>query len=148
MAPGDTPITIVGTMVADPELRYTPSGAAAANFRIASNPRRFDKTTNEWVDGDPLFLACNVWRDQAEHIAESLSKGMRVIVNGRLRQRSYETREGDKRTVYEVEVEDVGPSLKFATATVTRANRGGGGDHQTGSAPQQGFGGAQDEPPF
>lgn len=143
MAQGDTPITVVGNIVADPELRFTPSGAAVANFRIASTPRRFNSQTNQWEDGEGLFLTCNVWRQAAENVAESLQKGMRVIVNGRLRQRSYETREGEKRTVYEVEVEEVGPSLKYATAKVTRTNRegGGGGGFQgggQGGAPQGG----------
>ncbi|HMT48562.1 single-stranded DNA-binding protein [Dietzia sp. UBA5065] len=143
MAQGDTPITVVGNIVADPELRFTPSGAAVANFRIASTPRRFNSQTNQWEDGEGLFLTCNVWRQAAENVAESLQKGMRVIVNGRLRQRSYETREGEKRTVYEVEVEEVGPSLKYATAKVTRTNREGGGGGfqgggQQGGAPQGG----------
>ncbi|PAY21908.1 single-stranded DNA-binding protein [Dietzia natronolimnaea] len=139
MAQGDTPITVVGNIVADPELRFTPSGAAVANFRIASTPRRFNSQTNQWEDGEGLFLTCNVWRQAAENVAESLQKGMRVIVNGRLRQRSYETREGEKRTVYEVEVDEVGPSLKYATAKVTRTNRdGGGGGFQGGG--QQGGG--------
>lgn len=124
MAQGDTPITVVGNVVAEPELRYTPSGAAVTNFRIASTPRVFDKNSNQWTDGEGLFLTCNVWRDQAENVAQSIQKGARVIVNGVLRQRSYETREGEKRTVYEIEVEDVGPSLKWATAAVTRAERG------------------------
>lgn len=135
MSQGDTPITVVGNIVADPELRFTPSGAAVCNFRIASTPRTFNKDTNQWEDGDGLFLTCNVWRQAAENVAESLSKGMRVIVNGRLRQRSYETREGEKRTVYEVEVDEVGPSLKYATAKVTRTQRDGGA--QGGQRPQQ-----------
>ena len=146
MAQGDTPITVVGNIVADPELRFTPSGAAVANFRIASTPRRFNSQTNQWEDGEGLFLTCNVWRQAAENVAESLSKGMRVIVNGRLRQRSYETREGEKRTVYEVEVDEVGPSLKYATAKVTRTNRegGGGGGFQGGGQQGGGFqGGGQ-----
>lgn len=139
MAQGDTPITVVGNIVADPELRFTPSGAAVANFRIASTPRRFNSQTNQWEDGEGLFLTCNVWRQAAENVAESLQKGMRVIVNGRLRQRSYETREGEKRTVYEVEVDEVGPSLKYATAKVTRTNReGGGGGGQQGGGFQGG----------
>lgn len=127
MAAGDTNITVVGNMVADPELRFTPSGAAVASFRIASTPRFFDKQANEWKDGDSLFLTCNVWRQYAENVAESLTKGMRVIVTGRLKQRSYETREGEKRTVFEVEVDDVGPALKNATAKVNRVMREGGG---------------------
>ena len=124
---GDTVITLVGNLVDDPELRFTPSGAAVANFRIASTPRTFDRQANEWKDGEALFLTCNVWRQAAENVAESLTKGMRVIVQGRLKQRSYETREGEKRTVFEVEVDDVGPSLSFATAKVSRTPRGGGG---------------------
>ena len=124
---GDTVITLVGNLVDDPELRFTPSGAAVANFRIASTPRTFDKQTNEWKDGEGLFLTCTVWRQAAENVAESLTKGMKVIVQGRLKQRSYETREGEKRTVFEVEVDDVGPSLSFATAKVNRTPRGGGG---------------------
>src|SRR5690349_11299243 len=117
---GDTVITLVGNLVDDPELRFTPSGAAVANFRIASTPRTFDKQTNEWKDGEGLFLTCTVWRQAAENVAESLTKGMKVIVQGRLKQRSYETREGEKRTVYEVDVDEVGPSLTFATAKVNR----------------------------
>ena len=124
---GETVITVVGNLVDDPELRFTPSGAAVANFRIASTPRTFDKQSNEWKDGEALFLSCSIWRQAAENVAESLQKGMRVIVQGRLRQRSYETREGERRSVYELDVEEVGPSLKYATAQVTRAQRGGGG---------------------
>jgi single-strand DNA-binding protein len=123
---GDTLITVVGNLVDDPELRFTPSGSAVANFRIASTPRIFDRATNEWKDGDSLYLTCNVWRQYAENVAESLTKGMRVIVQGRLKQRSYETREGEKRTVFEIEVEDVGPALRNATAKVTKAARSGG----------------------
>lgn len=126
MAQGDTPITIVGNLVADPELRFTPSGAAVANFRVASTPRRFNAQTNQWEDGEALFLQCNVWRQAAENVAESLTKGMRVIVYGRLRQRSYETREGERRTVFEVEVDEVGPALRYAKANVQRVQRGGG----------------------
>jgi len=126
MAAGDTPITVVGNLVADPELRFTPSGQPVATFRIASTPRLRDNATNEWKDGDSLFLSCNVWRQAAENVAESLQRGMRVIVTGRLKQRNYETKEGEKRTVYEVEVDDVGPSLKNASAKVNRASRGGG----------------------
>src|ERR1700676_3220491 len=126
MAAGDTQITIAGNLVDDPELRYTPTGQAVANFRVASTPRFLDKATNEWKDGDSLFLSCSVWRQAAENSAESLQRGMRVIVSGRLRQRSYETKEGEKRTVYEVEVDDVGPSLRNASAKVTRSSRGGG----------------------
>lgn len=127
MAQGDTPITVVGNLVADPELRYTPSGAAVANFRVASTPRRYDSQSNQWVDGEALFLTCNVWRQAAENTANSLTKGDRVIVNGRLQQRSYETREGEKRTVFEVEADEVGPSLKYATTQVTKTPRDGGG---------------------
>ncbi len=127
MAAGDTPITIVGNLVADPELRFTSSGQPVATFRVASTPRIRDAATNEWKDGDSLFLTCNVWRQAAENVAESLQRGMRVIVSGRLRQRNYETKEGEKRTVYEVEVDDVGPSLRNASAKVTRAQRSGGG---------------------
>ncbi len=124
---GETTITVVGNLTDDPELRFTPSGAAVAKFRIASTPRTMDRQSNEWKDGEPLFLACNVWRDAAEHVAESLQRGARVIVQGRLRQRSYETREGEKRTVYELEVDEIGPSLRYATAKVQRMNRSGGG---------------------
>ena len=123
MASGDTQITIIGNLCGDPELRYTPTGQAVANFRVASTPRFMDRQTNEWKDGDSLFLTCNVWRQAAENVAESLTRGMRVIVSGRLRQRSYETKEGEKRTVYEVEVDEVGPSLKNASAKVVRAER-------------------------
>jgi single-strand DNA-binding protein len=126
MAAGDTPITVVGNLVADPELRFTASGQPVATFRIASTPRIRDNATNEWKDGDSLFLSCNVWRQAAENVAESLQRGMRVIVSGRLRQRSYETKEGEKRTVYEVEVDDVGPSLRNASAKVNRVARSGG----------------------
>ena len=128
MAAGDTQITIAGNLVDDPELRFTPSGQPVAKFRVASTPRFLDKNTNEWKDGDSLFLTCNVWRQAAENVAESLTRGMRVIVSGRLRQRSYETKEGEKRTVYEVEVDDVGPSLKNASAKVNRVARSGAGD--------------------
>jgi single-strand DNA-binding protein len=126
MAAGDTPITVVGNLVADPELRFTPAGQPVATFRIASTPRIRDNATNEWRDGDSLFLTCNVWRQAAENVAESLQRGMRVIVTGRLKQRNYETKEGEKRTVYEVEVDDVGPSLRNASAKVNRASRGSG----------------------
>jgi single-strand DNA-binding protein len=124
---GETIITVVGNLVDDPELRFTPSGAAVANFRIASTPRTFDRQTNEWKDGESLFLSCNIWRQAAENVAESLHKGTRVIVTGRLRQRSYETREGEKRTVFELEVDEVGPSLRNATVKVQRMARSGGG---------------------
>jgi single-strand DNA-binding protein len=127
MAAGDTQITIAGNLVDDPELRYTPTGQAVAKFRVASTPRFRDNSTGEWKDGDSLFLTCNVWRQAAENVAESLQRGMRVIVQGRLRQRSYETREGEKRTVYEIEVDDVGPSLRNASAKVAKSNRSGGG---------------------
>ena len=124
---GETTITVIGNLVDDPELRFTPSGAAVAKFRIASTPRSFDRQTNEWKDGESLFLTVNIWRQAAENVAESLQRGMRVIVSGRLRQRSYETKEGEKRTVYEIEADEVGPSLRNATAKVTRASRSGGG---------------------
>ncbi|HEX5203625.1 MAG TPA: single-stranded DNA-binding protein [Actinoplanes sp.] len=124
---GETVITVVGNLTDDPELRFTPSGAAVAKFRIASTPRTLDRQSGEWKDGEPLFLACNIWRDAAEHVAESLQRGTRVIVQGRLRQRSYETREGEKRTVYELEVDEIGPSLRYATAKVQRMSRSGGG---------------------
>ena len=129
---GETVITVVGNLVDDPELRFTPSGAAVANFRIASTPRIFDRQTNEWKDGDALFLSCSVWRQAAENVAESLQKGMRVVVQGRLKQRQYETREGEKRTVFEIDVDEVGPSLKYATAKVTRTTRQGGGGGYSG----------------
>jgi single-strand DNA-binding protein len=128
MAAGDTQITIAGNLVDDPELRFTPSGQPVAKFRVASTPRFKDNQTGEWKDGDSLFLTCNVWRQAAENVAESLTRGMRVIVSGRLRQRSYETKEGEKRTVYEVEVDDVGPSLRNASAKVNRVARSGAGD--------------------
>src|SRR5208282_1290334 len=127
MAAGDTTITIIGNLVNDPELRYTPTGQAVATFRVASTPRFMDRTTNEWKDGDSLFLSCNVWRQAAENVAESLQRGMRVIVSGRLKQRSYETKEGEKRTVYEIEVDEVGPSLRNASAKVTKSSRSTGG---------------------
>jgi single-strand DNA-binding protein len=145
---GETVITVVGNLVDDPELRFTPSGAAVANFRIASTPRTLDRQSNEWKDGEALFLSCSVWRQAAENVAESLQKGMRVVVQGRLKQRSYETREGEKRTVVELDVEEVGPSLKYATAKVARVQRsgggggygsqGGGGDDPWASSPSQG----------
>ena len=126
MAAGDTPITVVGNLVADPELRFTPAGQPVATFRVASTPRMRDAASGEWKDGDSLFLTCNVWRQAAENVAESLQRGMRVIVTGRLKQRNYETKEGEKRTVYEIEVDDVGPSLRNASAKVNRASRGSG----------------------
>ncbi len=170
---GDTVITVIGNITADPELRFTASGAAVANFTVASTPRTFDRATNEWKDGEALFLRCNIWRQAAENVAESLTRGSRVIVSGRLRQRSFETKEGEKRTVIELEVDEIGPSLRYATAKVTRAARsegggggggfgagsgGGGGysgggrpaapaDDPWGSAPPAG-GGYSDEPPF
>lgn len=172
MAIGDTTITIVGNLTADPDLRFTPSGAAVANFTVASTPRIYDRQSGEWKDGDALFLRCNIWREAAENVAESLTRGSRVIVTGRLRQRSFETREGEKRTVYEVEVDEIGPSLRYATAKINKISRGGGGggfgggggnapaasapssggapaEDPWGSAPASGsFGGADDEPPF
>jgi single-strand DNA-binding protein len=138
---GETVITVVGNLVDDPELRFTPSGAAVANFRIASTPRAFDRQTNEWKDGDALFLSCSVWRQAAENVAESLTRGMRVVVQGRLKARSYETREGEKRTVVELDVDEVGPSLRYATAKVTRTTRQGGGGGYSG-----GGGGQSDDP--
>src|SRR5947208_8668654 len=144
MAAGDTQITIVGNLVGDPELRYTPTGQAVATFRVASTPRFRDNTTGEWKDGDSLFLSCNVWRQAAENVAESLQRGMRVIVSGRLRQRSYETREGEKRTVYEIEVDEVGPSLRNATAKINRGQRGGGGGGGGGFGGGSSGGGADD----
>ena len=166
---GETVITLVGNLTADPELRFTPSGAAVANFTVASTPRTYDKQSGEWKDGEALFLRCNIWRQAAENVAESLTRGSRVIVSGRLKQRSYETREGEKRTVYEMEVDEVGPSLRYATAKVTKASRGSGGgtgggygggpqqggpagsppDDPWGSAPPAASGGGfSDEPPF
>jgi single-strand DNA-binding protein len=170
---GDTVITVIGNLTADPELRFTPSGAAVANFTVASTPRMFDRQTNEWKDGEALFLRCSIWREAAENVAESLTRGSRVIVSGRLKQRSFETREGEKRTVVELEVDEIGPSLKYATAKVNKASRsggggggfgGGGGSRQPaaqssggstasedpwGSAPASGsFAGGDDEPPF
>ena len=153
----DTSITLIGNLTGDPELRFTPSGAAVASFTVASTPRAFDKNTSQWVDGDAMFLNCSVWREAAEHVAESLQKGMRVIVHGRLKSRSYETREGQKRVVFEIDVEEVGPSLRYATARVDRATRTGGGGYQApAQQPQQdpwarqgaGGGGPNDEPPF
>ena len=130
--------TICGNLVDDPSLRFTPSGAAVANFTIASTPRRFDKDAGQWVDGDPVFMRCSLWRDAAENTAESLTKGMRVIAIGKLIQRSYETKEGEKRTVVELEVDEVGPSLKFATARVTKASRGGSGGDWAQPRPRSG----------
>jgi single-strand DNA-binding protein len=168
---GDTIITVVGNLTADPELRFTPSGAAVANFTVASTPRIYDRQSGEWKDGEALFLRCSIWREAAENVAESLTRGARVIVSGRLKQRSFETKEGEKRTVMEVEVDEIGPSLKYATAKVNKAGRGGGSggfgggapgggggsrpaaaasnEDPWGSAPASGsFGGSDDEPPF
>lgn len=150
MAQGDTPITLVGNVVADPELKYTPAGAAVANFRVASTPRAYNRDTNQWEDQEGLFLTCNAWRDMAENVMETLHKGMRVIVTGTLRQRSYETRDGQRRTVYEVEVDDVGPSLKWAAAQVIR-NRSGNAAHGSGARSRSNRAGGQenpDGPPF
>ena len=138
---GETPITIIGNLTDDPELRFTPSGAAVAKFRVASTPRTLDKATGEWKDGEALFLACSVWRQAAENVAESLQRGARVIVSGRLRQRSYETKEGEKRTVYEVEVDEIGPSLRYATAKVQKMSRGGAGGGGFGGSGGAGSGG-------
>jgi single-strand DNA-binding protein len=146
---GDTTITVIGNLTDDPELRFTPSGAAVAKFRVASTPRFMDKASGEWKDGEPLFLACTVWRQAAEHVAESLQRGTRVIVSGRLRQRSYETREGEKRTVIELEVDEIGPSLRYATAKVQKMSRsggGGGGGFGSGGGGGQGGGGNFDDP--
>jgi single-strand DNA-binding protein len=152
---GETTITVVGNLTDDPELRFTPSGAAVAKFRVASTPRTLDRASGEWKDGEPLFLACNVWRQAAENVAESLQRGARVIVTGRLRQRSYETREGEKRTVIELEVDEIGPSLRYATAKVQKMSRssgGGGGFGSSGGGNQgggnqgSGGGGFADDP--
>jgi len=148
---GDTTITVIGNLTDDPELRFTPSGAAVAKFRVASTPRFLDRQSGEWKDGEPLFLACNIWRDAAEHVAESLQRGARVIVTGRLRQRSYETREGEKRTVIELEVDEIGPSLRYATAKVQKMARSGGGGGfgaSGGGRPQGGNGGGGFEDPW
>lgn len=152
---GDTVITVVGNLTADPELRFTPSGAAVASFTVASTPRSFDKNSGEWRDGDALFMRCTIWRQAAENVAESLTRGARVMVTGRLVQRSYETREGEKRTTVELQADEVGPSLKFATAKVNKVTRSGGGGFNAppaedawGSAPTRYNGGQNDEPPF
>ncbi len=158
---GETVITVVGNLTDDPELRFTPSGAAVANFTIASTPRTLDKQTNEWKDGDALFLRCSVWRQAAENVAESLQRGTRVMVTGRLKQRSFETKEGEKRTVVEVEVDEVGPSLKYATAKINKTSRGSGTGGGFGGSGGSGAtddpwstpapasaGGFSDEPPF
>ncbi len=142
---GETTITVVGNLTDDPELRFTPSGAAVAKFRVASTPRTLDRASGEWKDGEPLFLSCNVWRQAAENVAESLQRGARVIVSGRLRQRSYETREGEKRTVIELEVDEIGPSLRYATAKVQKMSRssgGGGFGASGGDGGQRGGGGS------
>ena len=143
---GDTVITVIGNITGDPELRFTPSGAAVANFTVASTRRQFDRQSNEWKDGETLFMRCSVWRDAAENVAESLQRGTRVIVTGRLKSRSYETKEGEKRTVIEMEVDEVGPSLRYATAKVNKTQRGGGGGGFGGG--QQGGGGSQQEDPW
>lgn len=139
---GETVITVVGNLTSDPELRFTPSGAAVANFTIASTPRTFDRQANEWKDGETLFLRASIWREAAENVAESLTKGARVVAQGRLKARSYETREGEKRTSYELDVDEVGPSLRYATAKVTKSNRSGGGGFggNSGGGGQQGGG--------
>jgi single-strand DNA-binding protein len=146
---GETTITLIGNLTADPELRFTPSGAAVANFTVASTPRTFDRQTNEWRDGDAMFLNCAVWRQAAENVAESLQKGMRVIVQGRLKSRSYETREGERRTVFEIDVDEIGPALRYATAKVSRNPSGGqgGGQRSTGGgAPRESAGAVGDDP--
>ncbi len=155
---GETQITLVGNLTGDPDLRFTPSGAAVANFTVASTPRTFDRQTGEWRDGEAMFINCAVWRQYAEHVAESLTKGMRVIVQGRLKSRSYETQQGDRRTVFEIDVDEVGPSLRYATAQVTRTSGGGqgggnwqgnqnqGGGQNYGNQPQQGQGGYGNQP--
>ena len=163
---GETVITVVGNLTADPELRFTPSGAAVANFTVASTPRTFDRQSNEWKDGETLFMRCSVWREAAENVAESLTRGTAVIAQGRLQSRSFETREGEKRTVVELEVDEVGPSLRYATAKVNKVSRGSGGggyggggsgggsggggqaDDPWGSAPPAGSAPVDDEPPF
>jgi len=142
---GDTVITIIGNITGDPELRFTPSGAAVANFTVASTPRAFDRQSNEWKDGETLFMRCSVWRDAAENVAESLNRGTRVIVSGRLKSRSYETKEGEKRTVIEMEVDEVGPSLRYASAKVTKTQRGNGGGGFGGGQQGGSFGGGQQQ---
>ncbi len=137
---GETIITVVGNLTDDPDLRFTPSGAAVANFTVASTPRYFDKQTSEWKDGEALFLRCSIWRQAAENVAESMQRGMRVIVQGRLKQRSYETREGEKRTTFELDVDEVGPALKYATAKVTKVSRSGGGGDGGGGGYSSGGG--------
>lgn len=150
---GETTITVVGNLTADPELRFTPSGSAVANFQIASTPRTFDRQSNEWKDGETLFLRCSVWREAAENVAESLAKGTRVVCQGPLSSRSYETKEGEKRTVMELEVDEIGPSLRYASATVTRTQRAGGAPATGGASSwggsTNGWGAtATNEPPF
>ncbi|GGR80778.1 hypothetical protein GCM10010252_19120 [Streptomyces aureoverticillatus] len=156
---GDTPITMTGNVVADPELRFTPSGAAVCNFRVASTPRKFNRQTNEFEDGEPLFLGVAVWRQQAEHVAESVQRGMRVIITGRLTQRQYEANDGSKRSSYEIQADEVAPSLLRATAVVTKANGNAQGTQQPYGQQPQGYGqqpaadqwstqGYRDEPPF
>ena len=159
---GETMVTVVGNLTTDPELRFTPAGAAVANFTVASTPRLFDRESGAWRDGDPMFLRCSVWRQYAENVAESLVRGARVVVHGRLRQRSYDTKEGEKRSVTELEVDELGPSLRYATAKVNKVSRGSGGggygggsggggpvDDPWGSAPPAGSApAADDEPPF
>ena len=145
---GDTVITVIGNITGDPELRFTPSGAAVANFTVASTPRAFDRQSNEWKDGETLFMRCSVWRDAAENVAESLGRGTRVIVSGRLKSRSYETKEGEKRTVVEMEVDEVGPSLRYASAKVTKTQRGNGGGGFGGQQGGSTFGGQQQEDPW
>ncbi|MBV9844854.1 MAG: single-stranded DNA-binding protein [Kutzneria sp.] len=159
---GETTITVVGNLTADPELRFTSSGAAVASFTVASTPRTLDRQTGEWKDGEALFLRCNIWRQAAENVAESLTRGARVIATGRLKQRSFETKEGEKRTVVELDVDEIGPSLRYANAKVNKVQRGGGGggygaggssggapaDDPWGSAPPANSGGFADEPPF
>jgi single-strand DNA-binding protein len=148
MAAGDVSITVIGNLTDDPELRFTPSGAAVAKFRVASTPRFMDRASGEWKDGDPLFLSCTVWRQAAENVAESLQRGSRVIVSGRLRQRSYETKEGEKRTVMELEVDEIGPSLRYATAKVQKMSRSSGssGGFGSGGGGNQGGGFPADDP--
>ena len=150
---GETTLTVIGNLTADPELRFTPSGAAVTSFTVASTPRTYDRDSGKWVDGDPLFLRCNIWRQAAENVAESLSRGDRVIVSGRIKQRSFETREGEKRTVVELDVDEIGPSLRWASAKVNRASRSSQSseDHwnsQRGGAANTPAGNYQDEPPF
>lgn len=144
---GETVITMIGNLSADPELRFVPSGAAVANFTLISTPRTFDRQSNSWKDGDPLFVKCNIWRQAAENCAESLTRGMRVIVNGRLRQRSYETKQGEKRTSLELEIDEIGPSLRFATAKVSKAERSGGssGGQRASAQPASAY---EEEAPF